>query len=156
MLRTADDLRAAAETWLARFENAVAAFDENTLGALFHPHSHWRDLLALSWRIRTLDGADAILRELKACTPRTRPTGFELSPGRMPPRRVNRAGTEAIEAIFCFETREGRCDGVLRLTPDAADRNTLRAWTLHTALRELKGHEEKHRQSGAARKSLCA
>jgi hypothetical protein len=147
MLRRTDELGAAAETWLARFENAVAAFDESTLGALFHGKSHWRDLLALSWRIKTIDGVDAILRELKACALRMRPTGLKLSPGRTPPRRVNRAGTEAIEAIFCFETLEGHCDGVLRLTPDAADPDTLRAWTLHTALQELKGHEEKHRQS---------
>jgi hypothetical protein len=147
MPRRTHELGADAETWLARFENAVAAFDESTLRALFHGKSHWRDLLAVSWRIKTIDGVDAILRELKAYALRMRPTGFKLGPGRTPPRRVNRAGTEAIEAIFCFETREGYCDGVLRLTPDADDPNTLRAWTLHTALQELKGQEEKHRQS---------
>jgi len=146
MLTTTDDI-AAAETWLAEFEKALAAFDEGTLRRLFHRDSHWRDLLVLSWRFKTVDGVDAILRALKTDAARTRPSGFKLSPGRTPPRRVQRSGAAAIEAIFDFETVDGRGDGVLRLTPDASDRSTLRAWTLHTALQELKGHEERHRQS---------
>src|SRR6516225_1130207 len=118
MLARTDDIGAAAETWLAEFEKALGAFDEGALRALFHRDGHWRDLLAFSWRFKTVDGVDAILRELKTYSTRTDPSGFQLSPGRTPPRRVNRADTEAIEAIFNFETTEGRCDGVLRLTPD--------------------------------------
>src|SRR5262249_28444623 len=37
----------------------------------------------------------------------------------------------------------GRGTGVLRLTPDANDRNAFKAWTLLTSLEELKGHEER-------------
>ena len=55
---------------------------------------------------------------------------------------MTRAGTNAIEAIFRFETAEGRGSGVLRLIPDANDGNTLKAWTLLTALDEIKGSEE--------------
>ena len=55
---------------------------------------------------------------------------------------MTRAGTNAIEAIFRFETAEGRGSGVLRLIPDANDGNTLKAWTLLTALDEIKGFEE--------------
>ena len=58
------------------------------------------------------------------------------------PRRVTRAGTSTIETIFKFETRLGRGDGILRLIPDAGDSNRLKAWTLLTALEELKGFEE--------------
>src|SRR5262249_58895692 len=49
---------------------------------------------------------------------------------------------DAIEAIFGFETAEGRGSGVLRLTSDADDGNTVKAWTLLTALDEIKGREE--------------
>ncbi len=59
----------------------------------------------------------------------------------------------AIEAIFKFETAEGRGSGVLRLTPDAGGGDTLKAWTLLTALDELKGFEEtvgRARPDGAA------
>jgi len=55
---------------------------------------------------------------------------------------VTRAGTNCIEAIFKFETAVGRGDGILRLIPDAADGNQPKAWTLLTALEELKGFEE--------------
>jgi cation diffusion facilitator CzcD-associated flavoprotein CzcO len=55
---------------------------------------------------------------------------------------VTRAGTNAIETIFKFETAQGRGSGILRLIPDNADGNRLKAWTLLTALDELKGFEE--------------
>jgi putative flavoprotein involved in K+ transport len=76
------------------------------------------------------------------------PHGFAIDPDRAPPRRVIRAGTNAIEAIFRFETKEGRGSGIFRLLPDADDNNRLKAWTLLTALDELKGFEE---QLGNAR-----
>jgi len=53
---------------------------------------------------------------------------------------VTRAGTDAIEAIFQFETAEGRGKEYCDLRPD--EKNTLRAWTLFTALDEIKGFEE--------------
>ncbi|MGH6764609.1 MAG: flavin-containing monooxygenase, partial [Bradyrhizobium sp.] len=79
---------------------------------------------------------------------RASPHHFAADPDRAAPRRVTRAGTPVIEAIFRFETAQGRGDGILRLTPDASDRGKLKAWTLLTALEELKGFEE---QLGMAR-----
>jgi putative flavoprotein involved in K+ transport len=146
MLAKTESIATIAEDWLAQFEPALAGTGTAPLKDLFHAESHWRDVLALTWHIRTFDGRDAILRELKADAVRTLATGFRIDPNRTPPRRVTRAGTEAIEAIFRFETAEGRGSGVLRLTPDASNR--YRAWTLHTALDELKGFEE---QVGKAR-----
>src|SRR6185369_11973991 len=80
--------------------------------------------------------------ELKSCSIEAQPTGFAITSARTPPRRVSRAGSEAIEAIFQFRTAQGRGSGVLRLMPDAHDRNSVKAWTLLTALDEIKGHEE--------------
>jgi hypothetical protein len=131
-----------ADHWLAEFERALVERNDALLLTLFHPDSHWRDVLALTWRIRTVNGLDAILRELRAHAGRAHPTGFRMDPQRTAPRYVTRAGTNAIEAIFKFETAEGRGNGVLRLTPDANHGNTVRAWTLLTALDEIKGFEE--------------
>jgi cation diffusion facilitator CzcD-associated flavoprotein CzcO len=142
MLARAETIPAIVENWLSRFERALTAPDDAELVALFHPDSHWRDLLALSWGIRTVNGRAAIVQELRAHARRMRPSGFRTNPERTPPRSVTRVGTQAIEAIFKFETAEGRGSGVLRLIPDVADGDTLKAWTLHTALDELKGHEE--------------
>jgi Pyridine nucleotide-disulphide oxidoreductase len=142
MLAKTEPIATSVNHWLAQFERALAEPDDVLLSTLFHSDSHWRDVLALTWRIRTVNGLDAILRELKAHGGRTHPTGFGTDPHRTAPRYVTRAGTNTIEAIFRFETAEGRGSGVLRLTPDANDGNTLRAWTLLTALDEIKGFEE--------------
>jgi cation diffusion facilitator CzcD-associated flavoprotein CzcO len=142
MLDKTDDLSVAADNWLAQFEDALAKADHGLLQALFHSDSYWRDVLALSWNIQTLNGAKAILNELKARAPRAVPTGFAIDPVRRAPRQVMRAGTSAIEAIFKFETRVGRGSGIVRLIPDAAEGNRLKAWTLLTELGELKGFEE--------------
>src|SRR3954462_3004786 len=142
MLDKTDDISIAAENWLAQFETALARPDEPLLKALFHPDSYWRDVLALSWNLQTINGADAILKELRARAAKASPGNFAIDPDRAAPRRVARAGTSTIEAIFKFETAEGRGNGILRLIPDAADGNRLKAWTLLTALDELKGFEE--------------
>jgi cation diffusion facilitator CzcD-associated flavoprotein CzcO len=143
-----EDLAAAAANWLAQFEGALAKPDDVALKTLFHPDSHWRDVLALSWDFQTVSGADAILRELNAHAGRARPAGFAIDPDRAAPRMVTRAGTPAIEAMFKFETAIGRGSGIVRLIPDANDGNALKAWTLLTTLEQLKGFEE---QLGTAR-----
>jgi putative flavoprotein involved in K+ transport len=148
MLDKTDDISIAAENWLAQFETALARPDEPLLKALFHPDSYWRDVLALTWNLQTINGADAILKELRARAVKASPGNFAIDPDRAAPRRVARAGTSTIEAIFKFETAEGRGNGILRLIPDAADGNRLKAWTLLTALDELKGFKE---QTGTSR-----
>jgi cation diffusion facilitator CzcD-associated flavoprotein CzcO len=148
MRNEADDISIAAKSWLAQFEYALARPDDGLLKTLFHPESYWRDVLALSWNIQTMNGPHAVVRELKLHAARARPSGFRVDPARTPPRKVTRAGTGAIEAIFKFETAIGRGSGILRLIHDANDGNRLKAWTLLTALDELKGFEE---QLGTAR-----
>ena len=142
MLDRTDDSSVAADNWLAQFEEALAKPDDGLLKTLFHPDSYWRDVLALSWNIQTLNGADAILRELPPLARSTSPSGFAIAHGRAAPRKVMRAGTNAIEAIFKFETKVGRGSGIIRLIPDEDDGNRLKAWTLLTELGELKGFEE--------------
>jgi hypothetical protein len=130
------------QSWLTQFEGTLGERDDARLLTLFHHESYWRDLLALTWGIKTVSGASAIVREIRAHSDRVKPSGFVIDPGRTPPRAVKRAGTDAIEAIFAFETVEGRGSGVLRLVPDASDGGKPKAWTLLTALDELKGFEE--------------
>lgn len=143
MLARTDTVATIAENWLAQFEGALAAPDQARLKTLFHADSHWRDVLALTWHFKTINGLDAISRELAAHVGRARPTAFKIDQHRTAPRNVTRAGTDAIEAIFSFETTEGRGSGVLRLTPDANDSHAFKAWTLLTSLDEIKRHEER-------------
>jgi putative flavoprotein involved in K+ transport len=142
MLDRTDDVSTPAEEWLAQLGSALARPDEPLLKSLFHPDSYWRDVLALTWNLQTINGAEAILRDLRVHAGCIAAGGFSIDPTRAPPRRVSRAGTETIEAIFKFETKIGRGSGILRLIPDTSDHNRLKAWTLLTALDELKGFEE--------------
>jgi hypothetical protein len=143
MLARTETVATSAENWLAQFERALTAVDGARLGTLFHAESHWRDVLALSWQITTVSGRDAVLRELATHAGSARPAAFKIDAHRAAPRNVTRAGTDAIEAIFCFETAQGHGSGVLRLSPDVGDPNVFKAWTLLTALDEIKGHEER-------------
>jgi hypothetical protein len=135
-------ITADAANWLAAFRQALTARDGSVLKSLFVPDSYWRDVLSFTWSIATFQGADAIAEGLRSCAPRARPGAFEIDLQRTPPRRVTRAGVTAIEMIFRFETAEGRGSGVLRLVPDAST-GAPKAWTLLTALEEIKGHEER-------------
>src|SRR5215469_11267246 len=146
LARTETDLTIT-ERWLAQFERALSEGDSALLKTLFLAHSHWRDVLPLTWRIMTVNGRDAILKELGMHSQRARPHGFRIPPHRAAPRQVTRAGTGAIEAIFSFETAQGRGSGVVRLRPEAGHDNIPKAWTLLTALDEIKGHEEQFGKS---------
>jgi putative flavoprotein involved in K+ transport len=139
MLAGTETLATIANHWFARFEHALSREDVPSLGRLFHPDSHWRDALALTWRIDTVSGAEAIARSLIAHAGRARPAGFRVDPDRTAPRHATRAGRNCIEAIFRFQTAQGSCSGVLRFLPGEEE---PRAWTLLTALEELKGFEE--------------
>ena len=132
--------RLVAEAWLRRFNQALQAGDTGGLAALFRADGHWRDIVALSWRILTLSGRDAVAAPLLAAALSQGARDFAVDPHREPPRLVERAGEAAIEAILRFETKAGRGAGVLRIKAD--DAGAPRAWTLMTALDHIAGHDE--------------
>src|SRR5579883_1465797 len=132
--RLMQDLGVLVAGWLSRFEEALSRRESAALRGLFQADSHWRDVLALTWRIDTVSGASAIADALVAAAG-TKASGFAIDERRAPPREVMRAGSDAVEAIFKFETEQGRGSGVVRLIDG-------KAWTLLTSLEELKGYEE--------------
>jgi putative flavoprotein involved in K+ transport len=130
------------DRWLAQLERTICATGSgDEFAALFHYDSHWRDVLALTWDIRTANGLETIASTLPARAMHARPRGFMRDRQRTPPRVVTRAGVRCIEAIFTFRTVIGRCNGVLRLTPAEGNAGP-KAWTLMTALDEIEGGEE--------------
>ena len=132
----------AVSRWLSRFEQALAASASSALSNLLLPEAHWRDLVALSWRVKTVSGAAAISAALTQDAKGQAPTGFQIDPLRSAPRIVKRAGVEVVEAFFRFETNQTRAQGVLRLDLASVNDAVPRAWTLLTAADEIKGHEE--------------
>lgn len=142
MLDRTKDISVSAQGWLDAFERLLHKPDPATLDRLFLTDSFWRDVLALSWNLQTIAGRETITQALVALAPKASPTNFKIAQNRAPPRWVTRAGTNTIEAIFNFETATGRGSGIVRLIPDSADGDRLKAWTLLTALDELRGFEE--------------
>ncbi len=132
--QTRSDLAAIATRWLTAFETA------DDLAPLFIADCWWRDLLAGTWEIQTTGGRAEVAAALATLPTRHRFTGLEIAEGRWPPSLVTRAGRECLEVFVAFETAIGRGTAVLRLVDDAG---TWRAWTIMTALDEIKGHEER-------------
>ncbi len=139
---TDETLSGAVARWLAQFEKALCAPDDASLEALFRPDAHWRDLLAFTWQVKTVSGARQIVAALKRHGAGAGAAGFEIDRQRTPPRRVTRAGTNVIEAIFRFETARVRAHGLVRLIPESTGSEVHKAWTLLTMVDEIKGFEE--------------
>ena len=117
------------ETWLANFEAALAAQDIDGAVGMFAVDSFWRDLVAFTWNIKTVEGRDQIADMLRTRLADTTPSGFRT-------REPATADGDVTSAFIEFETATGRGSGHLRLRGDEG-------WTLLTTLQELKGHEER-------------
>ena len=95
---------------------------------MFDADCYWRDLVAFTWNIKTCEGREEIRRMLASRLLATRPGNFSFKDAP--------TGDAGSESWFSFETGVGRGIGHLRLRDG-------RCWTLLTALRQLKGFEEK-------------
>jgi putative flavoprotein involved in K+ transport len=149
--RAALELRRVAAGWLAGFEAALASGDAIALGRMFHADAHWRDVLAFTWHVTPLAGADAIVQRLLAEQGRVGAHGFMLPAERRAPRLVTRLGTRCIEALYEFSTAIGGGAGIFRLSE--AEDGLMKAWLISTTLQSITGHEERigaHRPSGSA------
>jgi putative flavoprotein involved in K+ transport len=118
------------DTVLGRLNDALERGDAAAAAALFQADSYWRDLVAFTWNIRTVEGPDQILDMLEAQLPQVRPANF-----RQDPAETTIANGNVTEGWIEFETETGRGYGHIRLKDGLI-------WTLLTTLYELKGHEE--------------
>ena len=64
------------DTWLADFEAALADRDIDRVVGKFATDSFWRDLVAFTWNIKTLEGPGAVAQMLTARLTDTDPSGF--------------------------------------------------------------------------------
>ncbi|WP_066898731.1 flavin-containing monooxygenase [Mycolicibacterium houstonense] len=121
------------DAWLADFESALADRDIDRVVGKFATDSFWRDLVAFTWNLKTVEGREGIADMLTARLHDTDPTGFRTS--ETPTEDFD--GEHVITSAFIeFETATGRGKGHLRLRDEEG-------WTLLTTLQELKGHEER-------------
>ncbi|HEY6746505.1 MAG TPA: NAD(P)/FAD-dependent oxidoreductase [Mycobacteriales bacterium] len=116
------------DAWLAGFGEALEAGDAERAAGMFGEQSFWRDLIAFSWNITTVEGPAGVRELLDGTLESTKPTGWHTTEEPIEADGVT-------EAWIAFETAVGSGRGHLRLRDG-------KAWTLLTTLYELKGHEE--------------
>lgn len=117
--------------WLSEFSASLETGSPSAVTQLFAEECYWRDLVAFTWNIKTMEGKAAIAEMLGATLVRTKPANFAIKGDA---RETDEGLTEA---FFTFETAVARGEGHVRLKGDGA------CWTLLTSVTELKGYEEK-------------
>lgn len=128
----------AASAWLVDFERSLNERNASGLEHLFLSDAWWRDLLAFTWDLRSFQRPSVIASALLSASGRTRPSAFRVTKTR--DADVPTAdGLDMVVAFFDFETAIARGNGILRLK---ATEEGWKAWTLLTAMNELKGFEE--------------
>ncbi len=116
-------------TWLGELDTALSSGDTTAAAALFGEDGYWRDLVAFTWNIKTMEGRDEIRAMLDATLENTAPSNWAIE-------GEASAADGVTEAWITFETGVARGKGHLRLIDG-------KAWTLLTTMQELKGYEEK-------------
>ncbi|HEV7252481.1 MAG TPA: NAD(P)/FAD-dependent oxidoreductase [Mesorhizobium sp.] len=126
MLDSTPAARAAA--WLELFSVALENRDVDAALRLFADDCYWRDLVAFTWNVKTLEGKPAIRGMLEATLPTTMPRRWR-------PSECRKTDGDGIEAWFDFDTAAGTGTGLLRLEGG-------RCRTILTTLQTLRGFEE--------------
>ena len=114
--------------WLERFETAVTAPTKADWKSVFSEECYWRDLLAFTWDIVTIEGQAAIAAMVLQQSARIGAGGFTPAEGTLPM-------SDDTQGWFTFNTATARCRAHVQLRDG-------RAHVLLTAMVELIGHEE--------------
>ena len=120
--------------WLSNFGTALDRADFDAAVNMFEEDGYWRDLVSLTWNIKTLEGRENIKAMLEATVPEAKPGQWRIEGDATSENGV-------ISSWFTFETAVSRGKGQIRLKDG-------KCWTLLTTMTELKGFEEK---KGASR-----
>jgi putative flavoprotein involved in K+ transport len=117
---------------LESLEAALKRGDTAAAVELFQPNCYWRDLVAFTWNIKTMEGREQIAAMLDAQLGAIKPSKLKLAEGEPEPQTDANGVTQG---WITFETEVARGSGFIRLKDG-------RIWTLLTTMAELKGHEE--------------
>ena len=142
------NIRSEVDNWLKSFNESILQQknkDESIkiLSNLFFVDSHWRDILALTWKIQTVSGKSKIIEDLYNNILDVSAKDFQIDQERTPPREVIRGGKSVIEVILKFNTKFGKSEGIVRLYEDHEEQRQFKAWSFLTALSELNNSNNK-------------
>ena len=125
-----DPARASVQALLDRLNEALASRDTRAAADLFATESYWRDLVLLTWNLKTMEGQAAVQQMLDAQLAAIESVVFGIDPNEL----VDEADG-VTSAWITIDTKFARGDGHIRIKDG-------RIWTLLTAAQELRGHEE--------------
>lgn len=130
------DVQKAANDWLGRFSAAVESKNVPAVLQTVHPDGWWRDLIALTWDIRTFHGTDTIHQFL---TDRLTLTGFSVSNTNVLTAVLAKPYPDLqwIVTQFSFTTSTGTGVGTVFLVPTTSGEWT--AFVLSTELDTVNG-----------------
>jgi len=111
--------------WARKFQAALASGDPSQVLDLIADGGMWRDILAFTWDIVSLEDISQIEAMLRDKPAKVKPRNFTVE-----------AKAGASEGWLNFETEFGDCTGYVRLHDGLA-------FTLMTALQDLSGHRGK-------------
>jgi putative flavoprotein involved in K+ transport len=119
------------QAFLDKFGKALEAGQIDEAVGMFADQCYWRDLVAFTWNIKTMEGRDQVKDMLKARLAEVKPRNWQIAEGE------DATDSDGLmESWISFETDVARGYGLIRV------KNGL-IWTLLTTMVELKGHEEK-------------
>lgn len=139
--RDSIDPRRITKLWLEKLQEKISHNRVGDVSELFLEESWWRDIVAVSWNIKTKKGTDDIGQYLQAHASKNGFGQFNIiEDGALQPRLSDLGGLIWVESGFTFETKAGKGRGIVRL----ANVGPLlwKAWIVHTNLDELKGFPE--------------
>ncbi|KAF9236329.1 hypothetical protein BU15DRAFT_50190 [Melanogaster broomeanus] len=139
----------AAIAWFEAFSSAVASSDIAVILDLFLDDGFWKDILALTWDLRTIEGRDAIKNLLDHRLAPTGLTDLRLSHGPLRAPELQQMFPDLVLLRLCFEfgTKVGKGTAVCYLAPVPGSK--WKAYSLFTCLESLDDFPE---QIGPLRK----
>ena len=126
MHETAPAAKAAA--WLAGFAERLGKGDIAATLELFADDCYWRDFVAFTWNVKTMEGKAAVQAMLEATLAATGPSAWQVT-------EASGSGSGPVEAWFTFATAAGKGSGIFTLEGG-------KCRTILTTLQSLDGHEE--------------
>jgi len=119
------------QAFLDKFGKALEAGQIDEAVGMFADQCYWRDLVAFTWNIKTMEGRAQVKDMLQARLAEVKPTNWKVAEGE------DATDSDGLmESWISFETDVARGYGLIRV-------KNGQIWTLLTTMVELKGHEEK-------------
>ena len=135
------DIHKIARQWLASFSKAATSGDALTItSSLLLPDAFWRDMLALTWDMRTFSGQSKINAFLNDKLALSKLDDFSMRDEYV---RLQQPYPDLawISFMFDFSTGVGRASGITRLVPTPS--GEWKAHVVFTNLESLTGFPEK-------------